>query len=336
MRVGLIGWYGHNNAGDERILYSIVKFFNQMEIIFTSGWEDAINRIDELNQCDWVLLGGGGLVLRRTGRYAELIENLKPRFGCLGLSIETYHRDNAALIDVLDRKSEFILVRDPRSRSLIGSHSKVIVGPDLTFLYPFEDVKLADNNICGVNLRPWPYWQGEFMGAFDRFMSILDYHFHGLEKIYPFPRWDVNSYINELHRHFDKLVPIPLYIDSGRPSDVDVLRRVSPNFSYEFDPIIYDGCRYFVGMRLHSIIFACQKGIPFISLSYQPKNVQFCKSLNLLSCSVDLYHPDKLRIALDNLVHASDEIRSTLSDASKKFHNEISDIMVEVLSLLSS
>jgi len=43
----------------------------------------------------------------------------------------------------------------------------------------------------------------------------------------------------------------------------------------EFTIVDLQACRYIVGMRLHALIFACQAAIPFLSLSYQPKNEGF-------------------------------------------------------------
>lgn len=70
-----------------------------------------------------------------------------------------------------------------------------------------------------------------------------------------------------------------------------------------------DACSFFVSMRLHSIIFAYQLGIPFLSLAYNPKNGYFCdtirysKGFNLTLDTAN--HPDDMLIAFDALVHGS-------------------------------
>src|SRR4051794_3592764 len=82
MRIGLIGWYGRQNAGDERILHAIRVAFSRHDVLPTNSFDHAWSIIDELNRCDLVLLGGGGLILRGFGVYAGLIGAIKPRFAC--------------------------------------------------------------------------------------------------------------------------------------------------------------------------------------------------------------------------------------------------------------
>jgi hypothetical protein len=101
MRLGLIGWYGHENAGDERILYCLRRLFAGKDLLVTQGFDDALRRLPDLDRCDFVVLGGGGLILRGCNRYARIFESVKTRFGCLGLGVETRHPDNEALIRVL-------------------------------------------------------------------------------------------------------------------------------------------------------------------------------------------------------------------------------------------
>jgi len=59
VRIGLIGWYGHSNAGDQRILYCLHRFFEGDDLLVTNSFSDASNRIVELNSCDFVVLAAG-------------------------------------------------------------------------------------------------------------------------------------------------------------------------------------------------------------------------------------------------------------------------------------
>ena len=65
-------------------------------------------------------------------------------------------------------------------------------------------------------------------------------------------------------------------------------------------------------MRLHGLIFACQTGIPFVSLSYQPKNRAICKDLRLAWASVELGDDDALDAALRSLIARGKELRTEL------------------------
>lgn len=335
MKIGLIGWYGHNNAGDERILYCLRRFFDGHDMVVTSGFDDAVARIEELNSCGFVLLGGGGLILRGTGKYSQLIEQLKTRFGCVGISVEAYHADNLSLIEAIKEKAEFILVRDARSRELLDSHFKTIIGPDLTFLYPYEPAAPVKADVCGLNLRPWRFWPGEHNGYLDRVMRQLDSRITNLEHFYPFAaKWDKKRVLDIIRLRFETIAPIALYFEYGVVNDLNVLSSCLQKVPEEFTSQYLQGCRYLVGMRLHALIFACQVAVPFLSLSYQPKNEEFCKSLCMPELSLDINKSELLSSAIDNLKSEHAMIRSNLIDMSSTNYREITTIMTAIRHLI--
>ena len=334
MRIGLIGWYGHENAGDDRMLCCLRRFFGMHDLLVTTSYADALLKMDNLNRCDYVLLGGGGLVLRGFGVYASIVEQLRPRFACVGISVEAVHRDNIALIEVIQKKAEFILVRDARSRSLLERHYKVIVGPDLTFLYPYAVVDPVDGETCGVNLRHWHYWRCDYRGRYYHFMRALDRRFPALRRLYPLPKWLPERALRILSDEFSTLIPVPLYTEKNHTNDSEVLRSFLGEVDCRFAPDHYRSCRYFVGMRVHSLMFAAQTGIPFVSLSYQPKNEEFCRAIALEHLSVDLCDLSKLRTAISTLKDSYVEIRQKLIDYRDKSRDEIRQIMTMVLGLI--
>ena len=67
----------------------------------------------------------------------------------------------------------------------LNYHYKVIAGPDLTFLYPFNIVDKIKKDICGVNLREWHYWQGDPFGYYYFLMKIMFNKLPAIKKIYP-------------------------------------------------------------------------------------------------------------------------------------------------------
>lgn len=324
MRLGLIGWFGHRNAGDERILWCLRRLFAGDSLVVAQSYGDASSRkrLDELNACDFVILGGGGLIVRRLNRYARLFESssLKPPLACMGLGVEARHRDNEALIQVLLDRAEFILVRDAASQRRLGAHPKVMLGPDLTFLYPYDVVDWAADRPCAVNLRPWPFWKAEFQGRRDRLMRRLARRLSRtgchpvLQAIYPLSKWNPRRAVDAIRRRFPRTLPLPLYCPPQGESDATVLgpffEALDPQET--FSPTVLARCSYLVGMRLHSLIFACQMGIPFVSLSYQPKNEAFCEDVGMSSVSVSLFDPAQLEQALDTMIGQSRQIRGRL------------------------
>jgi hypothetical protein len=335
MRIGVIGWYGHQNIGDERILYCLRRHFDGHDVFVTSGFEDAARRLAHLNSCDYVLLGGGGLILRGLNTYTNLIEQIRPPFGCVGISLEAYHSDNASFVEALKEKSEFILVRDSESRELLENHFKVIVSADMTFLYPFDVIEPVASDTCGVNLRPWYFWKCEHGGEYYRHMMRLSQFNPNLEEEYPHPKWEPAKAFDIIKKRFSNFVPLPLYFEKGKQGDHDLLGsffdKVDGTISL---PDAYEPCRYLVGMRLHSLMFACQMGIPFVSLSYQPKNERFCRALGLEDLSIDLFDIAQLDAAISIMKDSYSQVREKLLFFREKAHADISSTMSNIRNLI--
>jgi polysaccharide pyruvyl transferase WcaK-like protein len=312
MKIGIIGWYGRSNAGDERILYCLKKYFAGQDISVFTAWQDAWERVEELNRCDFVLIGGGGLIIPGVGHSSKLLSSIHVPFGCVGISVETKHASVGEFVSLLMDKAEFVLVRDHQSADYLGFHDKVLVGPDLTFLYPFDVVDLFQKEIVGVNLRPWHYWRGELYTPSYHWMSILNGKFPSLKQIYPFSKWDPKRITTALRQQFSTLLPLPLDTSPNSSNDIQLLELFFDNVDPKFSPGSLATCRYLVGMRLHSLIFACQMGIPFISLSYMPKNEQFCQEIGLPHMSVPLHDYRHFPIVLANLLKDARQIREHL------------------------
>ena len=335
MTIGVIGWYGRGNAGDDRMLYCLKRYFNEQDFFVASGFGDAEQKIDQLNSCDYVLIGGGGIILRGFGKYARLIEQIRPNLGCIGISVESAHKDNQALIDIILDRSDFVLVRDSRSKELLKHYKKVIVGPDITYLYPFETIIPTDQDICGINLRAWHLWHWEHGSRISKFLNSLRGYLPNLSQIYPLRKWSPQQAYDILSKKFEEIYPIPLFtIPNKKKSDIYVLEEFFQNVPIKFNPDDYKSGRYFVGMRLHSVIFAAQMGIPFLSLSYQPKNIEFCKSIDLVNLSIDLYNLPELNKKIDFIKENFNIIRNQLICHRNEKNREISSIMDQLAPIM--
>ncbi|HID78632.1 MAG TPA: hypothetical protein EYP56_21900, partial [Planctomycetaceae bacterium] len=251
-------------------------------------------------------------ILRGCNRYAAIFESLKVPLVGLGLGIEARHADNQAVLDGLVQRAEFILVRDRASAQRLGDHPKVLVAPDLTFLYPFHVVPWREEDVCALSLRPWHFWRGEYWGKWDKFMRRLSRRVPRFEAVYPLAKWSPARAVGAVRRHFQQVIPLPLGCASTLENDVGLLRRFFPDVPGEFRPELLGRSRYLVGMRLHSLIFACQMGVPFVSLSYQPKNAAFCADIGLGPLSVDIYRQHELEEAIEGMRQRSARWREHL------------------------
>jgi polysaccharide pyruvyl transferase WcaK-like protein len=319
MRFGVIGYFGHGNAGDERILYCLRRYLQPHDLFVTRDLAHAMRCLGELNACDYVIFGGGGLVLRGFGRYAPLFESLKVPFACVGLGVEARAADNEALIRVLLERAKAIYVRDQGSARLLGDSPKVVCGPDLTFLYPFPVVRLSTAERCAVNLRPWAGWPGEYMGFAWRLFARLE-RMRGIGgRLLSRWRWSPDAIVELLRGHFRDLVPIPLHGDEGAQGDQRILQLYFDSVGPCFSSDAMEECRYAVMMRFHGVLFACQMGIPFVSLSYQPKSKSFCAENGMAEMSVGIRDTGGLRDAIEVMrtqaVHLREELLEVRSRA---------------------
>ncbi len=310
MRIGVIGWYGHANPGDERILECLRGLFDGATLLPTRSLDDALERVDELNDCDYVLFGGGGLVLRNTDRYAELFERLKPPFSTIGLGVEYRDPSSQRLLDVLIARAELIHVRDQASCERLDGHPKVIAGTDLSFLYPFDVAPWTATERCALNLRVWAPPTPRRSGWFG--------HLMGLASLDSPERWEPALAVDVMRHRFEQITPLPMYEEPGEPSDARLLSQLVGPCEPSFDPRRLAGSRYLVAMRLHALIFACQMGIPFVSLSYQPKNRALCADLGLEWASVPLGRNNAFAEALDRLCGGAREHRDALLELREK------------------
>lgn len=289
MRIANIGWAGNKNWGDDRIAYCLRRYFRHDELVFFNGWIDAITNIEKLNSCDYLLMGGGGLIFRGFNRYISFIKSIKIPSGCVGISIEVnkLHSDMKDGLDLLVKRSDFIYVRDSKSKSLLNNHYKVIVGPDICFLYPYTPLKILGKNIA-INLRNWPWWDQELFSDEDEFFKKIDKKIPYLKYVYPFKKWDPYSLVYELIKKHKNISPIPFYFGSYDVSDEIYLKTFFSSVPNRSSIHLFNDNGLLIGMRLHSIIFATQLGMPFISLSYEPKNENYCSEVHHPELSIPL------------------------------------------------
>ncbi|HYG35782.1 MAG TPA: polysaccharide pyruvyl transferase family protein [Clostridia bacterium] len=323
MKVSLIGFYGHNNPGDDRILFCLKRLLHGHDIFVINGFAGLREHWETVNSCDYVIFGGGGLVQRGTGIHAGLFEDLRPPLFCLGISVEAVHSDNADLRKVLNEKSRFILVRDEKSAQAFGQSGKVVVGPDLTFLFPYEIADCCDaaSDVCGLNLLSWHFWHFEYKSFADKLLRRCAKRFPHFETFYPLRKWKPALLVEAVRQRFNTVLPLPFYSEPGHVSDKEVLSRFFERFhSDTFSPESMGRCGVVVAMRLHASIFSCQMGIPFVSLAYQPKNSQFCESIGHGAYCMNLFQPSRFGEGIESLRRNQREIRKSLLAASHDCH----------------
>jgi len=268
-----------------------------------------------------------------THRYTDLLYRIKPPLSFLGVSVENNSTRMQIFFQAMKQRSEFILVRDQQSKHYLNNHYKVVVGHDLSFLYPFAVVATVKEELCGINMREWHYWQGTLHGSIDKIMRVMDRRYPWVRRIYPFAAWNSELVAQIVKNNFELIIPFVLNTDSNNQNDWCVLSRFFNNVHQEFESAMLSKMRYLIGMRYHAIVFAVQAGIPFISLSYQPKNLVFCQESGCAHLSVGVHATNKLPERIAYLKNNYQPIRQALLDYRAQCVREMQRIAKSVLRL---
>ena len=143
MNIGILGWYYQNNAGDDRILECLkqkAEALGATKISVFIAWDELASKTDAINTCDFLLVGGGGLILRNTNRLVTLFEKVTIPWAFIGVSIDSVGDDNLNFITYIADHAKFIIVRDQFSCDIFNRYRKeaVFLAPDLTFFISLQ------------------------------------------------------------------------------------------------------------------------------------------------------------------------------------------------------
>jgi polysaccharide pyruvyl transferase WcaK-like protein len=283
MKILVLGYYNFLNAGDDRIQYSITRLLEGHTVVFLPHYLPIPK--EYLENFDWILIGGGGLVFERVGIWVDVkkwAKASKAKIGVLGLGVNRVPEDLRPELHSLVEAAEFFFVRDFQSKKLLHNHQKVQVYPDLTWCFPlFSGTLESESKGVALNILSC-HWK-EF--NHDAWIEALkDF------KVYPFPF------------HF------------GQSRDFDLLKRY---FEYDtptefsIQPLLE--CEVLVACRYHAIVFAMQLGKPFIAINYDEKVFRLLQESNLKECCLETTEHDLLKDKLQYVLSHKAEIHQKIS-----------------------
>lgn len=262
-KIGIAGWWGGQNIGDEYIKYSLKKVLeNDFKVDFIEvPFDPTLWNLWKINNLDFLIIGGGGLFTKMPPHPFDMFDKwghrLKIPFGFLGVGIQEMRHEYKSIIGGLVERSAFFVVRDTGSFNILNSFissPKIIKAPDLTFLYPYQTQSNVAKDKIGVNLRVW---------NFDK------------ERTYDNYKWC--QAINRLEG-IKKTVPLSFMENLD---DREALVGIQGIKKSDFNIKLYEDINIMIGMRLHSLIFAVQNSIPAIGIAYTPKVERFFSELDL-------------------------------------------------------
>ncbi|NLO22415.1 MAG: polysaccharide pyruvyl transferase CsaB [Syntrophomonadaceae bacterium] len=306
MKIALSGYYGFDNAGDEALLSAICRSIQQLEpqaeFVIFSGFPErttqmhglrAVNRMNpwqlirELLTSNLLISGGGSLLQDVTGPrslpyYISIVALAKT----LGKPVIFYAQGigpinrnfSKWLMRIIANKVDLITLRDEDSLLLLQelgiNRPPIKLTADPVFaLEPsgsdllktaniIKELGLEPQKLVGVSVRPWSALEG-YQPNLARVLDAL------VQKGY-------------------QVIFIPMDYARDWPESQRVLALmeekghiVQQHLSSMEHLALLSGFDLLVGMRLHSLIFAANRGVPFAGIAYDPKIVAFLKSFGL-------------------------------------------------------
>lgn len=309
MKLVLSGYYGFDNCGDEAILLAIIQALKaekeEVEICVLSNNPDetkrqydvqAVNRWDwkvvteTVRNCDGLISGGGSLLQDETGWktpayycgvmllakffrkpffiYSQGVGPLNGKFSRLLVSQTLGF---ARLITVRDEESKHLLVE-------LGVDRNILVTPDPVMGLREEEINNKDygglekwllevgvdgggDEFVAVSVRPW---KEEKRCLEELAKGLVELVKEGRNVVFV-PMHGQEDF--DCSREVLKLMTLPGG-ESGTegkvaiaPFDLSVVEKIR----------LISKSRLVVGMRLHALIFAAFKKVPFLAISYDPK-----------------------------------------------------------------
>lgn len=335
------GYYGYKNSGDESLLFAMLQNLRgekeDIRLLVLSKDPQAteqeygvhaMNRYNlfkirtALKQSKLLIFGGGSLIQDVTSNkslwyYLTVVKqavglNVPVMFYANGIGPVTKAKNRDKVRDVLN-KVDVISLRDTNSyyeikRMGVGlDRVKITADPALTIdginrdeaqaLLAEEGVP-AGKKLLGISIRSWWSCKPSFWNQLAR----------GIEQIC---------------RQYDY---IPVWIPLKHPDDITVSKEVAAKMnikSYTLTKLykareivgIVNACDLIIAMRLHSMIYASESGVPAIGLSYDPKVSGFVKYIGVnATLNLDDFSDEKLVSMARSITLNREEIQASLEE----------------------
>jgi len=352
-KILFIAWFGQGDFGDEAMAYALrsylarcnvkkVKYyqagrfpkyigkndieFNSLHSFNINSWTKKIVDYIFFRSFDTVLIGGGSVLhsCHSISWKLKLVKTIakfsgeKFFSGCVGVSI-----DNFKSPEIKKLCSEFL---DTIDLSIFRDSSSYELAKNISSnkrLYSSLDTSLLLHNACLREKDKVTKEEGLVGIILVKNKSELRVfekkkHFEVYLKI-----------VNELLAQGKKITLFTFYIgDDCLDGDLNIELKNKCDMPQKVSIYVFNGdifsvvremskCENIISMRLHGIIFAYILGVPFLSLGYNEKNNNFCKTIN---------YPRNLYYNF-NLVEDKNEIINSVNILNKTKKDYLKEVM---------
>lgn len=256
MRVALVGWYGHQNAGDDRLEYAVRSLLRGM---FVTAYDfDQWRWLPPLlARYDFVILGGGTLFTDGNNgirRARWMLERAGRPFAVLGIGVDRVPEEYRCHLRWLLAHARLFTVRDRASLEQCAAVAPgAVLAPDLTWLVPYPlHPRGSSPGSVAVNLANYGTANPQLARGL---LQVAPRYLKGMDLFsWPFSKDLETADGPFLSCWFRERLDAN---EMGLPPDT----------------------RFCVAHRYHAMVFAAQMGVPFIPVVTQKKGAAFLREI---------------------------------------------------------
>lgn len=327
MRIGIIGYYGFNNLGDELnlqcMMRNLTEQYKSVEFLIFSDCRkiegDVSYRIvglnyplppgtrsqDVFNSCDLLIVGGGGMIYLGEFWFPFIDGSITAPYIIYRVGID----DRKINSEAVNRYRELFLnakevtVRDRYSLDLCRKYltGKAELVPEAIWNHPYREIsakgEIAGN--IGINLRSFSPEAYPVLKDFFSQLRAQGYKLHFI----PCQVMNQNPNLNDnlYHRAAASAEDIIMPDDSSFQERCRVISQM-------------DVC---IGMRLHFVLLSLSQRVPVLALNYNNKVKGLMDEILLSDYTVELYGAGlaaSLEEVFRRMLREKDNIREHLNE----------------------
>lgn len=341
MRIGVIGYYGFNNLGDELnlqcMMENLKKQYKNVEFLIFSDCHKIEGEVNynivgqnyffpsgtstsaALNSCDLLFIGGGGLIYLGGFWFPFMDESVTTPYIIyrVGIDDKEINMEAVKQYKQLFLRAKEVSVRDHYSLNLCKQYltDDVELVPEAIWNHPYKEINLdkkAKKNI-GINLRSF---SPEVYPVLQTFFDSLREQGYKLNFI-PCQIMEQNLNLNDNKYH-------RLVADKG-----DYI--IPDDSSFEERCHLISNMDICIGMRLHFVLLSLSQRVPVIALNYNNKVKGLMDEVDLGDYIIELKIDnlqESLEGVLEKIAQKNDGIRLYLDKRVKIFEKKAKKFVI--------